>query len=127
MSPLMASPARDVQRLRKICEPLPEVLITEHGRHTGFEVRRKKFAWHVIDEFGDGRVAVICKAGPGENEVLVSSDSERFFFPKYMTHHGWVGVYLDVPAVDWDEIRELVTDAYLLMAPKRLAREVLQR
>ena len=28
---------------------------------------------------------------------------------------------LDVGTVDWEEVRELVTDAYLLTAPKRLA------
>jgi hypothetical protein len=31
-----------------------------------------------------------------------------------------VGVYLDVPAVDWTEIEEIVTDAYRQVAPKRL-------
>ena len=29
-------------------------------------------------------------------------------------------MYLDVPGVDWDEIAELVTDAYGTVAPKRL-------
>jgi predicted DNA-binding protein (MmcQ/YjbR family) len=32
-------------------------------------------------------------------------------------------VYLDVP-VDWDEIAELVTDAYRTVAPRRLVAEL---
>jgi predicted DNA-binding protein (MmcQ/YjbR family) len=35
-------------------------------------------------------------------------------------HRGWLGVYLDVPA-DWDQIADLVVDAYRVVAPKRLA------
>jgi hypothetical protein len=30
-----------------------------------------------------------------------------------------LGVYLDVP-VDWDEVAEIVQDAYRMVAPKRL-------
>ena len=41
-----------------------------------------------------------------------------------MAHHGYVGVYLDTGNVDWDEIRELITDAYRLAAPKKLAKLV---
>ena len=33
---------------------------------------------------------------------------------------GWVGVRLDVGDVDWDEIGELVEDAYRTIATKRL-------
>jgi hypothetical protein len=39
-----------------------------------------------------------------------------------MAHHGWIGLWLDDGPVDWDEIDEVFTDAYLLSAPKRLAR-----
>jgi hypothetical protein len=30
-------------------------------------------------------------------------------------------VYLDVPGVDWPELRAIVREAYRLIAPKRLA------
>jgi hypothetical protein len=29
-------------------------------------------------------------------------------------------VYLDVPDVDWDEVRAIVTDAYRVVAPAKL-------
>jgi predicted DNA-binding protein (MmcQ/YjbR family) len=38
-------------------------------------------------------------------------------------HRGWLGVYLDVP-VDWDEVAELVTDAYRAVAPRRLVAQL---
>jgi hypothetical protein len=47
-------------------------------------------------------------------------DPEKFFRPPYVAH-GYVGVYLDTGAVDWDEVRELIIDAYRLAAPKKLA------
>jgi predicted DNA-binding protein (MmcQ/YjbR family) len=34
---------------------------------------------------------------------------------------GWLGVYLDVADVDWDEVRSIVTDAYRVVAPAKLA------
>jgi hypothetical protein len=92
-------------------------------QHTAFAVRGKKFAYHLVDHHGDGRIALECKAAPGQNTSLVASDPDRFFLPMYMAHHGWVGLYLDVGRIDWQEVRELVTDAYLLIAPKRLAQQ----
>jgi|SRR5436853_5398360 len=114
----------DRDRLERICARLPEVHVTRHNQHTAFEVRKKKFAWHVVDEHGDGRVALICKASRGDNQAMVASDPSRLFLPKYMAHHGWVGLYLDLGTIDWIEVEELVTDAYLLTAPKSLARNV---
>jgi hypothetical protein len=34
---------------------------------------------------------------------------------------GWLGVYLDVPDVDWDELAEIVRDAYRVIAPPKLS------
>jgi hypothetical protein len=33
-------------------------------------------------------------------------------------------VYLDVPEIDWDEIAELVAEAYRTVAPKRLVAQL---
>jgi predicted DNA-binding protein (MmcQ/YjbR family) len=38
-------------------------------------------------------------------------------------HRGWLGVRLDVP-VDWDQIADLVTDAYRVVAPRKLVAEL---
>ncbi|MGI8439223.1 MAG: MmcQ/YjbR family DNA-binding protein [Thermoleophilaceae bacterium] len=67
-------------------------------------------------------MALVCKAPPGENAVLVESDPARFFMPSYVGPRGWIGLRLDTEAVDWDEVAELVLDGYRLVAPKWLTR-----
>jgi len=116
--------AAGLARITAVCDGLPEAQPESRGTHTAFAVRGKKFAYHLVDHHGDGRIAFECKAAPGENAAMVASEPERYFLPKYMAHHGWVGVWLDAGPVDWDEVRELMTEAYCLMAPKRLAAEV---
>ena len=37
---------------------------------------------------------------------------------------GWVRMDLQLAAVDWTEVRELIHTSYMLIAPKRLAAQV---
>lgn len=80
----------------------------------------------MVDEHGDGRIGLIVRTAPGENQALVASDPDLFGLPKYVARHGWVTYFLDLRdrPVDWEEAAELVRDSYLLQAPKRLARLV---
>ena len=110
---------RPRERTAALCAALPEVEVRD-GQHIAFSVRGKKFAYYLDDHHGDGRLALSCRAAPGVNEQLIASDPDRFFMPSYVGPRGWVGLYLDRPRVDWEEVRELVTDAYVLTAPKRL-------
>ncbi|MGQ0804107.1 MAG: MmcQ/YjbR family DNA-binding protein [Actinomycetota bacterium] len=108
--------------VKKICLALPEATEERTGRHAAYLVRNKKFAYYLDDHHGDGRVAVTTRAAPGENTALIASNPDRYFFmPSYIGPRGWVGLYLDLGRVDWDEVDELVIDSYLLVAPKRLA------
>jgi hypothetical protein len=112
-----------LEELRKLCLALPET--TErlsHGEPTWF-VRDKKTFVTYADHHHDDRLAFWAAAPPGVQEALVGSDPQRFFVPPYVGHRGWIGVRLDVE-VDWEEIAELVTDAYRLVAPKRLTDEL---
>jgi hypothetical protein len=114
-------------RVTGICLALPEATASDHHPpHRSFLVRKKNFAWFVVDEHGDGRIGLIVRAAHGENQALVISDPDRFGLPKYVARHGWVTYFLDLPdrPVDWEEVTELVKDSYLLQAPKRLARLV---
>jgi hypothetical protein len=110
-----------LDRVRQICATLPECVV-EGDQHHKLSVRGKTVGWHTVDHHGDGRVALTVKAARGDNAALVASDPTKFFMPPYVAHHGYVGVYLDDGAVDWDEVRELVLDAYRLAAPKALAK-----
>jgi hypothetical protein len=109
-----------LEHLRGICLPLPEV--TERsGQHCAFQVRGKTFVWFTDDHHGDGMLAITFKAPPGAQDVLVSSDPDRYFVPPYVGHRGWIGLRLDTDVVDWDEVGDLLTDSYRLLAPRRLA------
>jgi hypothetical protein len=109
-----------IDEVRRICADLPECVV-EGDQHHKLSVGGKTMGWHTVDHHGDGRISLVLKAAKGENTTLVATDPEKFFLPAYVARHGYVGVHLDLGEVDWDEIRELVVDAYRLAAPKRLA------
>ncbi len=118
--------ARDpLEALRKICLALPET--TErlsHGEPTWF-VRGKKTFVSYADHHHNDRLAFVCAAPPGARRAMVASDPARFFVPPYVGGRGWLGVYLDLEEpVDWDEVAELVEDAYRVVAPKKLVDEL---
>lgn len=113
-----------IARLRAICLALPEAKEKPFGGHTApaFRVREKLFV--MTSEPGyNPRLSMQCKAGPGAQDVLVHSDPDRFFVPKYTGHNGWVGIHLDGKP-DWGLIDELVRESYRMIAPKRLAAQV---
>jgi hypothetical protein len=112
-----------LERLRQICLALPET--TErlsHGEPTWF-VRDKKTFVMYADHHHDNRLGFWCAAPSGMQETLVDAAPDRFFRPPYVGHRGWLGVWLDVP-VDWEEIAEIVNDAYRMVAPKRLVADL---
>jgi hypothetical protein len=112
-----------LERLRQLCLALPEA--TErlsHGEPTWF-VRGKKTFVTYANQHHDDRLGFWCAAPPGVQDELVSAEPERFFRPPYVGGRGWLGVRLDV-AVDWDEIGEIVEDAYRMVAPKTLIAEL---
>lgn len=118
---MSTSPLRD--RVAKIVAGLPEA--TSSGDpHLTLAVRKKTFGYFLDDHHGDGIVGVALKAAAGEQEALIRSDPARFYVPAYLGSKGWVGVRLDVGEVDWGELRELITEAYRLQAPRRLVAQL---
>jgi hypothetical protein len=115
---------RRLAKLTKICIALPDVSRTLHGSHAAFLVRKKIFAYFLNDHHGDGIVGVTCKLLPGDNEALIAARPDRFYMPAYVGSRGWVGLRLDLDGIDWDEVAELVTGSYCLVAPKRLRAQV---
>ena len=115
---------RRLARLVAIGRSLPEVEVDAVGRaaeHRTFRVRRKVFAYYLFDHHGDGRLALCCKAPPGEQGRLVAEAPRRFFVPPYVGPKGWLGVRLDRARVDWAELAYLLRTAYRLCAPRTLA------
>ena len=118
----MAKPRNPLDRLRKICLALPGA--TEklsHGEPTWFA--GKVFCMFCNDHHGDGIVGFWAPAAPGVQEAMIEDDPSRFYRPKYVGPSGWIGVRLDVDP-DWDEIAAIVTEAFRLVAPKRLVKQL---
>lgn len=108
-----------LERLRSICLGMPEA--TErlsHGEPTWF-VRGKKTFVTYADHHHDDRLAFWCAAPDGVQAEMVSAEPDRFFVPPYVGVRGWLGVRLDI-STDWDEIAEIVTEAYRQVAPRKL-------
>jgi hypothetical protein len=120
--------ARRRLRIVALAESLPEATVTASGnQHLSLEVRGKRFGYYLDDHHGDGRVALNCKAEPGGNQILADFAPERFHIPAYLGPRGWVGLWIDLPSVDWDEVESILVDAYRLTAPKRLVTQLNSR
>jgi predicted DNA-binding protein (MmcQ/YjbR family) len=110
-----------LDRVRKLCLALPSAFEVETWGHPTFRVgsgRGKMFCTAAADGS-----SISLKADPAERDALLAQ-GDPFYLPAYVGNKGWVGVRLDHPAIDWEEIAELVATAYCLIAPKRLARTV---
>ena len=114
-------PPRPLTRLRKLCLKLPEAHEVEAWGEPTCRVRNKLFAMHADpgSHHGGGREAVWVKATPGAQQAMIRLDPERFFSPPYVGPSGWIGVWLDGDC-DWEELEELLVDAYRMTAPKKL-------
>jgi len=115
----VTSPVLD--RLTTLALAFPETSRELCNSHAAFRVRKKTFAYFLNNHHGDGIVAVTCKVLPGENTALVKAQPKRYYLPAYIGPRGWVALRLDLPKIDWPEVRELLLTSYLLTAPKRLA------
>jgi hypothetical protein len=98
-------------RVRRHCATLPEVDVSSDNWAHTFKVRRRVVAYlFAVDEAGRLTPMLVCTADPEERHALLANGHR-------------LGIVLD-DATDWDEIGELLTDSYRLVAPKRLAAQV---
>jgi hypothetical protein len=121
MGGTFAGMADPVERLRALCLALPEVNERNSHGEPGWFVRGKRQFVALDDHHhGTDRLAFWCAAPINAQQELLAENPQRYFRPPYVGHRGWVGVHIDDDP-DWDEIAELVRDAYRQVAPKSLA------
>ncbi|MFZ4383242.1 MAG: formyltransferase family protein, partial [Sandarakinorhabdus sp.] len=115
-------PAALLARVRGLALNLPAAAEKlSHGSPGFFVEGGKFFAYFSDNHHGDGITALLLKvSGLDEAAMLIEQDPDRFFRPKYFGPAGWVGIVLtDGP--DWAMIEAMLSAAWRLCAPKRLA------
>lgn len=109
-------------RLSDICLALPEAWTEPAWTGHRFLIRKRNFV-HVFalyNEHGDVDTMLNFRSPDEERDVLIAS-GHPFFRPGWGTDI--VGMVLD-DNVDWQEVRELMTESYCLYAPKKLVAQV---
>ncbi len=102
-----------LERVRTICQPLPESEETIDGfGHTVFRVNGKPFVR--LGESAEG-ISLSFKSDRETQQILVQQDG--FLRTPYIGQHGWVSVK---SPIDWSVLDGLIQEAYLRAAPKRL-------
>lgn len=113
-------------RLEQIAMALPEaerVDIEAWGDHPTFRVRGKNFVF--CD--GEGR-SLSVKLPKEEAEAVVATDPTVEPASYGLGRHGWISLTLADDADDdrWQLVNEWIRTSYTMVAPKRLARLVLE-
>jgi predicted DNA-binding protein (MmcQ/YjbR family) len=113
-------------RLERLVARLPEaerVDVAEWGDHPTFRVRGKNFV------FSDADAQHLSLKLPREEAAAVVATDDDVQPAGYgLGRHGWISLSLGADADDerWREVEEWVRTSYTLVAPKRLARLVLE-
>ena len=110
-----------VERIRTLCQVMVRVddsLTRTRSAAQSFDIRRRSFCLLVAREDSTGKAVpfLVLRAAPQEREALLSTGYP--FFASRAGRDRIVVVLTD--DTDWEEIRELVTDSYRILAPKKL-------
>ncbi len=125
-------PPEVLDRLRAICGALPETYEESAWIGVRWRVRKRTFAHvYTVDEESttvlrdsfaiDGELTALTFRAAGDELLALREEGPPFYYP------GWgrdvMGLRLD-DATDWDEVAELITDSFCVMAPRKLAARV---
>lgn len=120
----------DQDAVRRIALSLPEAV--EHEDRFAFSVpnkgKPKAFVWVWMERVEPKQprvprpdVVAVRVANQAEKEALLAADAEKFFTEPH--YNGFPAILVRLPAVDEDELEELITDGWRCQAPKALVRE----
>jgi hypothetical protein len=118
-------PDEILERVSTLCLALPEVTVRVDASLTrarstahSFDIRRRSFCLLVAREGPAGKPVplLVLRADPDERDALLSI-GHPFFTSR--ADRDRIGVRL-TDDTDWEEIRELVTESYRRLGPKKL-------
>jgi hypothetical protein len=105
----------DCDTVSELALTFPEVEAATSGR-VAFGVRGKGFAWEARERDGGG---LAVRMDRDEKELILESNPDVYFTSPHYT--GFPAVQIRVEAIEREELRERLEDAWLIQAPKRLA------
>ena len=120
----------DQEDVRRTALSLPDT--SEDPGYFAFGVlnkgKRKGIAWVWIERVEPKKPRVprpdvvgIRVANESEKEALIAADPEKFFTEPH--YNGFPAILVRLPAIDTDELDELLIDAWRLQAPKALVKK----
>lgn len=120
-------PAALLARVRALALAFPETEERESHGSPGFRVGGEKsgkfFAYFADQHHGTPHISLLARTGSMDELLnLVESQPEAYHKPAYYGASGWVGIILNRPGVDWDEVAEWLARSWRAVAPKRLTR-----
>jgi hypothetical protein len=101
--------------VRRIALSLPETTEKPSYGTPGFRVKDKLFL-RLRTEAEGGLVVFVTDLG--EKEMLLESEPEKFFTTPH--YDGHASVLVNLPAIDEQELTELIADSWRNRAPKRV-------
>lgn len=104
--------------MRRIALSLPETIEKPWYNTPGFRVKGKGFLR--IRSKAEGGL-VVWVGDLGEKEALLASEPDKFFTTPH--YDGYPTVLVNLPAIDVDELTELITESWRINAPKRVLKD----
>jgi hypothetical protein len=105
----------DWDTVRELALSFPEVEESGEGR-VAYRVRGKAFAWAARERDGGG---LGIRVEGEEKQLILDSNPDVYFTSPH--YDGWPGVQIRLDAIDPEELRMRLEDAWLIQAPKKLA------
>ncbi|HMO67456.1 MAG TPA: phosphoribosylglycinamide formyltransferase [Novosphingobium sp.] len=110
-----------LERLRALVAALPETEERPSHGAPGWRVGGRYFAHFSGQHHGSPHIAVLVKtSGADEMDSLIEAQPQAYFRPAYYGPSGWIGMILNRPDLDWDEVSQWLARSWPTIAPKRL-------
>ncbi|SHN47053.1 MmcQ/YjbR family DNA-binding protein [Cryptosporangium aurantiacum] len=119
--------------VRRLALALPETTEAVSYGTPAWKVRDKAFVWdrplrktdltQLGDTAPDGPILGVRVADEGVKEALIADDPDVYFTIPHFD--GYAAVLVRLDRIDVEELAEVITEAWLLRAPKRVARAFL--
>ena len=123
------------EHVRRLALALPETAEESSRNHPSWQVRNKTFVWERPLRKGD--LQALGDAAPGgpilgarvehlmAKEALLAEDSGHFFTTPHFD--GYPAILVELDKIGEDDLEEVIVEAWLARAPKRLVKDYLER